>query len=201
MFNKMRAGVTMTESNDLKNKIINVTKELISKGDGDINKITIRAIAEKADVGVGLINYHFKNKDNLIEICVQQMIGDVVDSFRTDLDNTSVPVERLAVTVKQVMDFLFSNEAISRISILSDMKNPTGNDNSTKTMLGFFSNLKGSMDEGEGKKLIFALTAILQSIFLRKDASCDILGIDVSNKKDRDEFIEFIIRKLFGKEG
>lgn len=191
----------MTESNDLKNKIINVTKELISKGDGDINKITIRAIAEKADVGVGLINYHFKNKDNLIEICVQQMIGDVVDSFRPDLDNTSVPVERLAVTVKQVMDFLFSNEAISRISILSDMKNPTGNDNSTKTMLGFFSNLKGSMDEGEGKKLIFALTAILQSIFLRKDASCDILGIDVSNKKDRDEFIEFIIRKLFGKEG
>lgn len=201
MFNKMKEGVTMTESNDLKNKIINVTKELISKGDGDINKITIRAIAEKADVGVGLINYHFKNKDNLIEICVQQMIGDVVDSFRPDLDNTSVPVERLAVTVKQVMDFLFSNEAISRISILSDMKNPTGNDNSTKTMLGFFSNLKGSMDEGEGKKLIFALTAILQSIFLRKDASCDILGIDVSNKKDRDELIELIIRKLFNKEG
>jgi hypothetical protein len=99
------------------------------------------------------------------------------------------------------MDFLFSNEAISRISILSDMKNPTGNDNSTKTMLGFLSNLKGSMDEGEGKKLIFALTAILQSIFLRKDASCDILGIDVSNKKDRDELIELIIRKLFNKEG
>lgn len=201
MFNKMKEGVTMTESNDLKNKIINVTKELITKGDGDINKITIRAIAEKADVGVGLINYHFKNKDNLIEICVQQMIGDVVDSFRPDLDDTSVPVERLAATVKQVMDFLFSNEAISRISILSDMKNPTGNDNSTKTMLGFFSNLKGSMDEGEGKKLIFALTAILQSIFLRKDASCDILGIDVSNKKDRDELIELIIRKLFNKEG
>lgn len=191
----------MTESNDLKNKIINVTKELITKGDGDINKITIRAIAEKADVGVGLINYHFKNKDNLIEICVQQMIGDVVDSFRPDLDDTSVPVERLAATVKQVMDFLFSNEAISRISILSDMKNPTCNDNSTKTMLGFFSNLKGSMDEGEGKKLIFALTVILQSIFLRKDASCDILGIDVSNKKDRDELIELIIRKLFNKEG
>ena len=191
----------MTESNDLKSKIINVTKELITKGDGDINKITIRAIAEKADVGVGLINYHFKDKDNLIEICVQQMIGDVVDSFRPDLDDTSVPVERLAATVKQVMDFLFSNEAISRISILSDMKNPTCNDNSTKTMLGFFSNLKGSMDEGEGKKLIFALTVILQSIFLRKDASCDILGIDVSNKKDRDELIELIIRKLFNKEG
>lgn len=197
----MKEGVTMTESNDLKSKIINVTKELITKGDGDINKITIRAIAEKADVGVGLINYHFKDKDNLIEICVQQMIGDVVDSFRPDLDDTSVPVERLAATVKQVMDFLFSNEAISRISILSDMKNPTCNDNSTKTMLGFFSNLKGSMDEGEGKKLIFALTVILQSIFLRKDASCDILGIDVSNKKDRDELIELIIRKLFNKEG
>jgi AcrR family transcriptional regulator len=197
----MKEGVPMTENNYLKNKIINVTKELISKGDGDINKITIRAIAEKADVGVGLINYHFKNKENLIEICVQQMIGDAVDSFRPDLDNTSVPVERLSATVKQVMDFLFSNEAISRISILSDMKNPTGNDNSTKTMLGFLSNLKGSMDEGEGKKLIFALTAILQSIFLRKDASCDILGIDVSNKKDRDELIELIIRKLFNKEG
>lgn len=191
----------MTDASGIKNKIINVTKELIKKGDGDINKITIRTIAEKADIGVGLINYHFKNKDNLIEICVQQMIGDVVDSFRPDIDSTADPVERLTSTVKQVMNFLFSNEAISRISILSDMRNPTDNDNSTKTMLGFFSNLNGSMNEDEGKKLIFALTAILQSIFLRRNASCDILGINVSNKKDRDDFIELIIKKLFNKEG
>lgn len=187
----------MTEGSDIKNKILNVTKELIKKGDGDINKITIRAIAERADIGVGLINYHFQNKDNLIEICVQQMIGDVVNSFRPDLDSTAATVEQLTATAKQVADFLFSNEAISRISILSDMKNPTGNDNSIKTMLGFFSILKDNIDEAEGKKLVFALTAILQSIFLRRDASCDILGIDVSDKNDRDEFIELIIRKLF----
>ncbi|MGO1033510.1 TetR/AcrR family transcriptional regulator, partial [Clostridioides difficile] len=32
----------------------------------DIEEITVRKIAERANVGVGLINYHFKTKDNLL---------------------------------------------------------------------------------------------------------------------------------------
>lgn len=47
---------------EIKDKIINVTIDLIKEANGNIDKITIREIAKRAEIGVGLINYHFKSK-------------------------------------------------------------------------------------------------------------------------------------------
>lgn len=187
----------MNNSIDIKSKLINVTKELMKNSDGDISKITIRSIAEKSNVGVGLVNYHFQNKDNLIEICVQEMIGDVVKAFKPNLDSSETSMDRITSATKQVMDFLVSNEAISRISILSDMRNPSAQDNSTKTMQGFLSIFSNEMNDLEAKKLCFALTSILQVCFLRRNSGMEFIGLNMFNKDDRDNFIDFIVRKLF----
>ena len=47
---------------DVKEKIINQTISLIENSDGLVESITIRYIAQKADVAVGLINYHFGSR-------------------------------------------------------------------------------------------------------------------------------------------
>lgn len=44
-----------------KDKIIKVTIDMLNEV-GEPDKITIREIAKRAKVGVGLINYHFKQK-------------------------------------------------------------------------------------------------------------------------------------------
>ena len=62
---------------EVKDKIINVTIDLIKEANGNIDKITIREIAKRAEIGVGLINYHFQSKKNLVDICVQQIISNV----------------------------------------------------------------------------------------------------------------------------
>ena len=73
----IREGImekNVQDHSDIKEKIIDATVSLIESSDGLIENITMRAIAQKADVAVGLINYHFTSKKNLIEICVQRII-------------------------------------------------------------------------------------------------------------------------------
>ncbi len=72
---------TNNMADSVKEKLIMVTIELITGGGGNIEDITTRAIAQKAGVGVGLVNYHFQTKDNLIEICVGRIIRNVISVF------------------------------------------------------------------------------------------------------------------------
>ncbi len=76
---------------DLKEQIINATIALIENSDGLIENITIRAIAQKANVAVGLINYHFESKKNLIEVCVQRIISHVMATFPKNAEVESAP--------------------------------------------------------------------------------------------------------------
>ncbi|MDK2952449.1 MAG: hypothetical protein PWQ77_2114, partial [Kosmotogales bacterium] len=126
----------MKKSSNIKENIIEVTTELIRQSEGDINDITIRMIAEKANVGTGLINYHFQSKENLITLCVQRIIGNIVMKF-SPLDRYyQNDRERLTDWAIQVFDFLFENKAISRISILGDLSDYSVDSNSVKTQRG-----------------------------------------------------------------
>ena len=103
MFNTIYLNVVqerntaMDKNANVKNRIIEVTTELIEKHNGNIKDITARMIATKADVGLGLINYHFGSKEKLITECVQRIIGKVVTEFQmtnqTSLDNGKHTIE------------------------------------------------------------------------------------------------------------
>ncbi len=119
----------MDKAENIKERIIEVTTKLIERCDGNAKSITARMIAEKAGIGLGLINYHFGSKENLITECVQRIIGKVVTEFRmTECFETDK--ERLTACAIRVFDFLFEHSAISRISILDDLQNFTATCNS-----------------------------------------------------------------------
>ena len=89
-----------------------------------------------------MINYHFGSKEQLIVICVQRIINNVVMCFSQDKRDYSVKdgledKERLSDWAKQVYVFLFENSAISSISILGDMQNYHADSNSVYTQKGF----------------------------------------------------------------
>ena len=68
---------------DAKEAIIQAAIDLINEKGEEMNTITVREICRKANVGLGLVNYHFGNKDRLIELCVERMVSDIVDIFRS----------------------------------------------------------------------------------------------------------------------
>ena len=74
----------MKDKEKVKETIINATTELIEQSGGEVKNITARAIADKSKVALGLINYHFESKENLVAICVQRIINKVLMSFAPD---------------------------------------------------------------------------------------------------------------------
>lgn len=187
---------------NVKEHIIEVTISLIEQSNGDTKNITARRIAEQADIGLGLVNYHFGSKDNLITICVQRIINHVVFSFSPDkLDYNKADGlsdrERLTDWATQIFEFLFENYAISKISILGDMQDYHAKTNSVYTQKGLALALRNDSYEKEKKLLAFVLTSAMQTAFLSKEAGANILGYDFQLKEDRRAFIKNTISILF----
>ena len=173
---------------EIKDKIMDVTIDLIKEADGNVDKITIRKIAKRAGIGVGLINYHFQSKKNLVDICVQQIISGVIAQSKPDLSQFT-PIEKLKSSVKVPIDFLMENPEIMQAQ-----------DTATTfhTLARYYShasNLKQSEDT-------FFKTAFLihglQGIFLRWELYKD--RFDFSDKQQRDNLIDDLVQKLFGAE-
>jgi AcrR family transcriptional regulator len=121
----------------IKHKIINTTIKIIQE-EHDFSDITIRKIAKKAGIGVGLINYHFQTKENLINIAVRTFINEIICGWN---DATLTPksdskVELLCNMFQVCSDFLAAHPKISRISILNDFTNPNLKDNTMDTLNG-----------------------------------------------------------------
>ena len=192
----------MKDASKVKENIIRATTELIEQSSGWIHEITSRKIAQQAGVGLGLINYHFGSKENLITICVQRIINNVVMCFSqkkdtADRSNLS-DEERLADWAKQVFDFLFENHAISSISILGDMQNYQIESNSVYTQKGFMKAIQDQgMPEGDKRLLVFMLTGAMQIAFLSGNTAKELLGYDLTIKKQRDLYIDKTVNLLF----
>lgn len=179
---------------EAKERIIQATIALINESEGDVANISARSIAEKAGVGLGMINYHFQTKENLIDVCVERIIGDVISDFKPDLpQDKQTPVENVKNTAKHVADFLFDNPAVSRISILSDLKSPKEIDNTIRSVLGVEKALSGlDIDETDKHLIAFSLVSTMQALFLRQE----LFGIDVHNKIERDEILDLLVDQL-----
>ena len=181
---------------NVKEHIISVTTELIQQSNGNITDITTRDIASKANVGVGLINYHFQSKDNLITICVQRIIREVVQSFSPEGKEYKSDKDRLTDWATRVFDFLFENPAISRLSILGDMYDYTLDSNSVRTQKGFLYALK-DVKENDKNMLSFILTTVMQTAFLSSKSSKELIGYDFNERSERNEFIARVVSTLF----
>ncbi len=186
-----------------KEQLIEVTINLINENNGNVNDVTIRDITNRSGVSVGLINYHFGNKNNLITICTQRIINNVINAFRpdmsigNDLDKYEASKARLKHAACGVFYFLFTNPSISKLSILSDYKSYDDKTNSWASIYGF-SNIIGDGIESKEKKekISFYLVNSMQIAFLKALTEPCFLGYDFQKSEDRKRYIEDLVDTL-----
>lgn len=188
--------------NDIKELLIDRTIELIKESEGKPERITARAIAQRSGVALGLINYHFGSKDNLLAECCNKIINELLSSMKPGLikseDDGLTDRERIILYAKQTFEYLFANRAIVKMSILSDFRSYGEDTNSALTQKGFQMAIKGDIP-GKSKRLIaFSLASSMQTAFLAADESKKITGYDLNTKKGRGSFIEDTVNMLMG---
>ena len=189
------------KNDEVKKSIIKSTIEIIEKSDGDINKITARKIADKSGVALGLINYHFGSKENLIAQCSREIINEKLFGLAPDkvdymADDGLSDLERLISFARQTFDYIYSNQSIAKISIISDFKDYDPAGNSSLTQKGFQMALRGDISERKKKLIAFSLASIMQTAFLAGDNSELIIGYSLKSKEQRDVFISDVVITL-----
>ena len=190
----------MKSTKEVKERIIKATTELIEESGGNTDSITSRKIAQRADVALGLINYHFNNKDKLISICTQRILSGIIMCFIPDEDGIVVLSDReqAAERAKKVLDFMFKYPAICSISMLDDLSNYKVRSNSVAIQKGLSLAIgKKSMDEDTKRLLVFMLASSIQTAFLAGDVSKDVLGYDLKVKEERDACAQRMTELLF----
>lgn len=183
----------------VKETIIKAASELIEENKGDMTKVTARAIAAKSGVALGLINYHFKSKDNLIEICVQRIVNKILFCFYSDndLSDDISDRQRLINRGQRVFDFFFDNKSMTKIFILSDLKNYRPKSNTAAVQSGFKMAIRSAAADNKKKRILgFMLTSAIETAFLTGDKSVDILGYNLDIKEERDKLVEEMVDSL-----
>lgn len=186
-----------------KETIIQATIDLINEKGEQMNDITVREICQKANVGLGLVNYHFGNKDKLIELCVERIVNGIVDTFRSIREKTEglTPFEKLDYLGNMTLTFLFEHYAVSKTSILTDMNMPKENDNTHRTYFAYLplvSACRPDWDKATLERRTFYLITVMQQSFLRHKVILQLYGIDLTNPEERRAFHMEILHDILG---
>lgn len=188
---------------DNKEAMIQATIDLIQEKGEQLQEITVREICKRANVGLGLLNYHFENKDKLIELCVERMVNGIVDHFHSIQEKTEGldPMEKLSYLGNMTLTFLFEHYAVSRISMLTDMQTPKEDDNTHKTYSAYLPLVAACRPDWDRETLerrTFSLIAAMQQSFLRSKVILQTQGIDLTNPEERRAFHGKMLRDILG---
>lgn len=188
---------------DNKEKIIKATITLIEEKGEQTNFITVRDICKKANVGLGLVNYYFENKEKLVAYCVERIINGIVEKFALIREQTKdlTPFEKLDHLGNMTFDFLFDHYTVSKISILSDMQTPKENDNTHKTYSAFLplvSACRSDWSEDKVKRMTHCLINSMQHAFLRNEIILLTQCVDLRNKAERKQYYRQMLQDILG---
>lgn len=189
---------------NIKQKIIQATIKLIREAKGRPEDITVRDICKEAGIGLSQVNYHFQTKENLIAQCVQLLIGDVIQAYPGDqVAYAGVPAGAVMKNrLLNIMNFLYANENISRVSILTDHQSPQAGDNTAQTINSLLPTVERVCEEKHidiaPRLLTTWMVLMMQGMFLRTQLVSDELGIDPTQESDREKMIEKYLRLFLG---
>ncbi len=188
---------------DIKQKIIQDTIRLIEGQDSRLMDITVRDICREAGISISQVNYHFQTKENLIAKCVQVMIGDVISRFREVVATVeaSSAVEKLRLMLTRTFGFLYGNENISKISILTDHQKPHDNDNTAETIRAYQTLVVAALKERNIPDDPGMVTTMIildfQGAFLRTDVIRQELNVDLRDENTRKQWVADYVERVF----
>ena len=185
-------GINEQDSRQL---IIDAAKALLEVTE-DVDKITVRQISKRAGVGIGLINYHFKSKDNLLSIAIGDIMANAIWDFTyTDEYFNLEPIAKLKVMIKELCTLIGSNEKLIRFMLTREIMD--GNMQTPLQIIPLLKEVFGdAKDDMQLRIIALQILHPLQVTGLNAPAFYIYSGIDLSSTEQRNGFIDMLIDNL-----
>ena len=173
-------------------RILEATLQLLNE---NLNPqaITVRQIAERAKVGVGLVNYHFQSKDKLFNEAVASAMGSLEDPWLQSAaslsgDSRFKLKQLLKINAKVGMENLeMARILITHILLEGEFDVPL-------VVLPLLRELCGEdKNEQELRMLALSLIVTIQVAFLRHKALWRYTGVNAFDEEQRDAWIESFV--------
>lgn len=180
---------------DARQSIINATKSILQEID-DVEKITIRQIAERAGVGTGLINYHFKSKDNLLSTVIGAMMSDTIMGFtRGDVHKDLDAIAKLKAMIKELYVLAGENETFIRFLLTREIMD--GNMQTPLTLIPLLKEIFGNnKDDMQLRIIALQILCPIQVTAINPAEFHLYSGIDLNKNEQRSGFIDALIDNL-----
>ena len=157
----------------------------------DPNAVTVRDIAARANVGIGLINYHFKSKDKMFMEAAGNAMKMTAEAWKSLEENKEIdPRESLLQMLTQLCDMGSEHKYLTKMAARSELLE--GDVSTPLFILPYVKRITG-LDDTAAKLTAFALITAIQSALLRIHAFGEYSGYNIQDKKERDLMIANLI--------
>jgi AcrR family transcriptional regulator len=192
----------LKDATSTREKILHATLKIIGKE--GFQNITIKKIADLAEVNIAAVNYHFGSKTNVISEAIKVLNGKLMKCFCVLQNKEIPPVERLRSFLlsytesaleypdvfRNFIDSAINNNAISSSYIEFLKKDGIGK---------IISVLKeaGVAEDGEtlAMKMVQMISALEFPILLSKQVKF-LAGIDYNENDVKEKYVELILKSL-----
>lgn len=158
----------------------------------DSDRITIRQIAERAGVGVGLINYHFQTREHLLYTAIGEYMTQLIAALQHTPPQGASPVDTLRYMLRSLCDIGMRHEKQMRIGAQYQMQQ--GDFSAANFLLPTLRQVfAGKKDETAIRFIAFQILVTTNVLLLRSDAFFKFAGLDLRNKEQRDHLLDIMI--------
>lgn len=183
-----------TRKEAAKRKLLEATASLLETTVNP-DDITVRQIAETAGVGVGLINYYFESRDQLIHEAVSMKMDSLASFVANQDEYTNDPIQYLKNLLISMSDIGMKDSKLNKISAEYELLN--GDFSACLYLLPVLRKIyNGKKSETDLRLLAYQLIIVFQSIYIRQQAFHMYSGINIENKSERDLLISLIVDNL-----
>lgn len=188
-----------TEEKNARSRIIGAVRDIIAEGHSP-ERITVRQIAQRANVGIGTINYHFESRDKLMYEAVSLLLESMAGGLANREDVSEPPVERLQRFLITTSELLLQYREVYKVQISYELTQ--GDFNTPQYLLPLLAEIFGTgKNEAELKILAIQLVSALQAVFLRLDSFRSYTGIDIHDRDQLQKAVSIMIDNLIQEKG
>jgi TetR/AcrR family transcriptional regulator, fatty acid metabolism regulator protein len=136
-----------------KEKILTAAKELFE--DNGFDFTTVRDIAQKADVNIALINYHFGSKEALLESIIETYSNETYLKLKSITKSSDDPVKKMESAINVMLDKIFGQRKFHQMLYheLSTTQRPETNEKIVKVIRRNRQELRQIIEDGQKKKV------------------------------------------------